>query len=298
VYDNGLVLIGRERELGVVAAVLERARQKRGGALVLAGEPGIGKTALLDASISLAGGFMILRAQGVESEADLPFAGLSDLLRPVERHFSKIPVAQQRMLRAALALGEPMNGDRLAVGVATLGVLTSAARRRPVLVVVDDLHWIDSASALTLTFVARRLAEWKIAFLAAARPKALDELPSELPLLTLEPLVTADAEQLVRASATPSIPSTLVRRLVNLAAGNPLALVELPSLISHDHHTGGIPFDRDVSLSVAIERAFGAQVDALPDTARRALLFASASGGATGTRPRRCQRRHPPSRAR
>src|SRR5438034_6701710 len=151
------MLVGRESEQRLLAGLLDGARAGSGGALVFTGDPGIGKTALLENAVDSANGFAVVRAVGIESEADLPFAALSDLLRPLERHFAKLAPAQKRMLRAALALGEPMMVDRLGVGVAALAVLAAAARRRPLLAILDDLQWFDSESLAILAFVASRV---------------------------------------------------------------------------------------------------------------------------------------------
>src|SRR5262249_49591584 len=152
-----------------IGALLDAARQSRSGALVLRGEPGIGKTALLEEARGRAGDMHVLSARGVESESDLPFAALDQLLRPALAHLDKLPPPQATALRGALGLEQGATDERFLVFAACLSLLSEMAERRPVLCLVDDAHWLDSASADALLFVARRLDAEGIVILFAAR---------------------------------------------------------------------------------------------------------------------------------
>ncbi len=166
------MLFGREVESATLATALAAARAGAGAAFVLVGEPGIGKTTLLRELVEHAGEMTILETAGVESEADLPYAALIDVLTPVLHRLDALPEAQAAALSAALALGPPGAFDRFAVGVATLGLLAAAADDGPALIVVDDLQWVDSASRDALSFASRRLAGVRAVFVAAQRPGA------------------------------------------------------------------------------------------------------------------------------
>ena len=166
-----LVLIGREAELGRVERVLETARGGGSDVLVLRGQPGIGKTALLRAAIERAGGMTVLRTRGLEGEAELPFAGLAELCEPVLALRDRLPAAQAAALDGALELEPAAPQARLAIGAALLGLLSLAAEERPVLCVIDDLQWLDEPSLEALRFAARRLGADGVAIAAAQRPE-------------------------------------------------------------------------------------------------------------------------------
>src|ERR1043166_6663873 len=186
------MLIGRERERGQLDALLKEARLGRGCALVLRGSCGIGKTVLLDYAVQQASGVEVLRYTAVESEAELPFAGLHALLGRLLSCLPEIPEPQARALRAALALESIAKPKRLAVYAGTLSLLGLAAERVSLLVVVDDAHWLDRPSAEALTFAARRLTAESLALLFAVREGEGTDLGVALPTIELEPLeVTA-----------------------------------------------------------------------------------------------------------
>ena len=166
------MLIGREVESARLATALASARAGAGAAFVLVGEPGIGKTTLLRGLVDQAEQMTVLETAGVESEADLPYAALIDVLQPVLHRLDALPEAQAVALSTALALGPPGVVDRFAVGVATLGLLAAAAEDGPALIVVDDLQWVDSASRDALSFAARRLTGIPAIFVAAQRAGA------------------------------------------------------------------------------------------------------------------------------
>ena len=163
------VLYGRDAERAEIGALLEAARDSRSGALVLRGEPGIGKTALLRDARDRAEDMHVLTARGVESESDLPFAALDQLLRPALDQLEQLPPPQAAALRGALGLEEGAGDERFLIFAACLSLLSELAERRPVLCLVDDAHWFDTASADALLFVARRLDAEGIVMLFAAR---------------------------------------------------------------------------------------------------------------------------------
>ena len=226
-------LVGRTDERELVAALLETAAV-RGQALLVVGEPGIGKTALLQeaAADALTLGFTLLTAAGVEFEADLTFSGLHQLLLPVNRYISRLPTAQQRVLEAALGQSNAATPDNLQVATATLALLERAAAATPLLAVVDDFHWLDRASARVIAVVARRLGQAKVALLCAVRPGCDDLLVAAgVPQLEIPPLDTPDASRLLD-DRFPVLAAGIRHRLLAEAQGNPLALLHLPAALT------------------------------------------------------------------
>jgi DNA-binding CsgD family transcriptional regulator len=260
------VFVGREAELRRVTTLLDEARRGRSGMLVVAGDAGLGKTALLAEARALAADMRVLAATGVESESELPFASLHELLRPVLELLPRIPALQRRALAAALALeeGEP---DTFAVGAATLSLLVEAAERSAVLVVLDDAHWLDRASADALAFAARRLLGEEIAFLVAVRTGHVTPF-DPLPRLELGPLARDDARRLLGQRAEP-VAVADEARLLAAGAGNPLVLLELPVELARELPTSATSNER-------LRRAFSRRVEELPGTARFCLLLAAA----------------------
>ncbi|WP_433203956.1 AAA family ATPase [Dactylosporangium sp. CS-047395] len=250
------MLIGRSREQERLRALAEAARDGTGGALVLRGGPGIGKTALLD-WLAAASPIPVLRASGAEFEADLPFAGLSQLLRPVLNRLDLLPDPQRDALAGAFGLGPAAEADRLLVGFAVLSLLAEAG---PVLCLVDDAQWLDSVSADALRFAARRLGAEEVALVLATRPPGA--VPG-VPVLDLDGLARADAELLLGEG----LDQAVRERLLSEAEGNPLALLELPRT----------PGDGAGAVSERLRAAFHDQVAALPPPARAALLAVAAS---------------------
>jgi DNA-binding CsgD family transcriptional regulator len=273
------MLIGRTAERAALRALVEAAARGEGAALLVTGEPGMGKTTLLlDVVERAEGGLTTLRASGREAEADLPFATLAELLRPVVGELESLPAPQAGALRRALAL-EPADAvvDGLAVGVATLGVIATLAARNPLLVVVDDLQWVDGPSRTAILFVARHLSRIHVALLCAARE---GELPDghELPRLELVALRAREAGNLLAEATRVPLDRAVRRRLLELSQGNPLALVELPTALSDAQLQGREPLGEPIAVNGGIERTFGARVARLPARTRRALLVAAAAG--------------------
>ena len=254
------MLIGREAETAGLGKLLNAARLGTSGALVLRGEAGIGKTALLEQAAAAADGFRVLRATGIESEAELPFAALHQLLRPLEDRIGRLAEPQARALSGALGLAHEREADRFLIGVGVLTLLGDAAEEQPVLALLDDAGWFDHESAHALAFTARRLHAEGVVLLFSVRdePGSAFELPG-VPELHVERLADADARQLVgdRIDA--------VRRdvVVARAAGNPLALLELAS-------------GPDGAAPGGAEEAFARRVGALPERTRELLLIAAA----------------------
>src|SRR6478672_3873382 len=219
-------LLGRQREREVLGRLLNAALGGDGGVLVVNGEPGVGKTALLEWTVEEARQFRVLRAIGVEGEMELPFAALQQLCSPVLDRSERLPDPQRDALGVAFGLSSGQAPDPFLVGLAALGLLSEASEERPLLCVVDDAQWLDRASARALAFVARRLLAENIAFVFAARERG-DAL-SGLPELRVEPLGHRDARTLLESVLPARLDEDVLDRVVLETHGNPLALLELP----------------------------------------------------------------------
>jgi DNA-binding CsgD family transcriptional regulator len=272
------MLVGRSAECATLEGVVADARQGRSTVLVLRGEPGIGKSALLCHAAAQAHGFTVVRARGVASEAELAFAGLADLTRPLLGYLPELPEVQAAALKGALALGPPVGGDRFTIAVATLTLLGAAAERRPLLAVVDDAHWLDAPSAEVIGFVARRLRAEGIVLLLAMRdtePATLDV--SGLAELTVHGLDPAAAESLIHQQVATPVAAGVAARLARATAGNPLALLEVPALLSAEQLAGTVPLQDPLPAGESIQRAFFRRVAKLLPSAQTAVLVAAAS---------------------
>jgi DNA-binding CsgD family transcriptional regulator len=268
-----VVLYGRGAECERVERLLAGARGGRSGALVVRGEPGIGKSALLSYAEEHAEGMQILRARGVESETELSFAGLHQALRPVIDRLELLPAPQAAALATALGLAEARQADRFLIGAAVLSVLAEAAEERPVLCLVDDLHWLDGPSADALLFAARRLEAEPIAMLFAARDDGAAD--PRLDELHLQPLDGTAAGALVAATVEATLTDHLRKRILERAHGNPLALIELAATVPPEQLAGEEPLD-ELQLTATVERAFLGRVRGLPESSQRLLLLAAA----------------------
>lgn len=276
------MLVARESEWRTVTALLAAARVGAGRVLVLSGEPGIGKTALLAEAETLVEGMRVLRAQGVESEQAVPFAGLLQLLRPILPLLDHIPGPQATAMAAALLLGPAGEREpsRFAVGAATLSLLARAAEDVPLAVIVDDAHLLDSPSAQALVFAARRLESDAIAILVSVRAgEPGSALWATLPTLIVPALDLGAAEELVTWASGPVRPEQMMR-LYRATAGNPLGLLELGERGERDEN---LPPESPLAVSELLTRSFLGRARDLGASARTALLVAAADGASVST---------------
>ena len=297
------MLNGRAAEQAAIDRLLAAARTGTSGALVLRGDAGIGKTALLEYAADEAGGFQVVRGTGIESEAELPFAGLHLLLRPALDRIGALVVPQRQALERAFGLapdrpGEPGDAggssprggtDRLLIGMAVLSLLSELAGDGPLLCLVDDAHWLDGSSAAALAFAARRLGEDGIALIMAARDGEGRFSAQGLPELRVAGLPPESAAALLDAQPA-DLTAALRYRILTEAQGNPLALIELPAAatpqpsfprhgppVTDPLHGGAVVEDHgELALTGRLVAAFSGQAARLPDATRLLLLAAAA----------------------
>lgn len=269
------MLIGRAEEQQALGRLVAAARVGQSGVLVLSGEAGIGKTALLDHAVDLADGMQVLRVAGTPPERDVAFAGLHRLLRPALGHLDALPGPQAEALAVALALRPGERTDRFAVGAGTLGLLSRYAEERPLLVVIDDLHTLDRPSAEALTFAARRLMADRVAVLIGTRPDA-DSPATGLPVLELRGLPVDRAAELLHRVSGGVVSRDVVARLHTATGGNPLALVELAG---DDIRLDRLAPHTPVPLPGSLGGLFARRLDRLDEAARRVLLLAVVADG-------------------
>src|SRR5579862_880337 len=267
-------LTDRRGERGVLDQLVGAVRAGGSRVLVVHGEPGVGKSALLDYLVGHAAGCQVVRAAGVQSEMELAFAGLHQLLAPVLDRADRLPVPQRDALRTAFGLSAGPVPDRFLVGLAALGLLSEVAAERPLLCVVDDEQWLDRASAQALGFAARRLAAEPVGLVFATRVPG-QELAG-LPELVVEGLPEADARALLDSALTGPVDERVRDLIVAETRGNPLALLELPRGLSPAELAGGFGLPAAVSLPERIEDSFRRQLDILPEQTRRLLQVAAA----------------------
>jgi len=253
---------------------MDAVRASEGRALVVRGEPGVGKTALLDYLAEQASGCRVARAAGVESEMELAFAGVHQLCAPMLDRLERLPVPQGEALRTAFGLSSGSAPDRFLVGLATLSLLADVAEEHPLVCLVDDEQWLDRASAQVMAFVARRLVAESVGVVFAARVPS-DELVG-LPELVVEGLGEADARRLLEAALTGPLDAQVRDRLVAETRGNPLALLELPRGLTPAELAGGFALPDAMPLSGRIEASFRRRLDALPADTRLLVLVAAA----------------------
>jgi DNA-binding CsgD family transcriptional regulator len=271
------VLHGREVERAAIGALIDEAWASRGGALVIRGEPGVGKSALLADTVQPAEGMQVLWTQGIESESPLAFAALHRLLRPIADHVEALPPPQAHALRAAFGQEQGDGGDRFLVFLGTLSLLAEAADSAPVLAVVDDAHWLDNDSAAALLFVARRLHRERVALVFATREGDVRTFDSgELPTLVLCGLDRRAVEALLAERTGAPVAAEACDRLTERTGGNPLALIELPEVLSPDQLGGAAPLPDPLPLTHGVERVFLDRYRRLPEQAQTILLIAAA----------------------
>lgn len=272
-------LIGRSDEQQALLLLLDAARAGFSGSLVLRGEPGIGKTALLDYAVAQASGMQVARLAAVESDMEVSFAGLHQLLSPFLPGMDAAPAPQREALRSAfgLATTAATAPDRFLVGLATLTLLAGTASRQPLLVTVDDAQWLDRVSAEVLAFVARRVHADGIAMVFAVREPSGRRLPLDgLDVLHLRGLPEHAARVLLTDVVDGPLDDDVAARLIAGANGNPLALLELPGELREGHLAGRLLLPEPLPVGTLLRQRFLRQVNALPAQARTLLLLAAA----------------------
>ncbi len=266
-------IAGRGAELATLDALLEAVRAGESQALVVRGDPGIGKSALLEHVRERAAECRVVLATGVQTEMELPFAGLHLLCAPLLERLERLPEPQRAALATAFGLSPGPVPDRFLVGLATLSLLADVASPRPLICLIDDAQWLDRASAQVLAFVARRLQEESIALVFATRER---HEPAELPELVLDGLDDRDGRALLRRTVGAPVDEQVADRIVAETRGNPLALLELPRGLTPEQLAGGFGLPDALPLSARIEQSFLRRLERLPPDARRLLLVAAA----------------------
>ena len=268
------MLVDRRTERAALDSLIASAREGIGRALILRGEPGIGKTALLEYAIESASGFQIARAGGVESEMELAFAALHQLCAPALDRLERLPGPQRDALGVAFGLRAGDVPDRFLVGLAVLSLLSEVAGERPLLCVVDDAQWLDRASAQALAFVARRLLAEQVAVIFAVREPG--EEFTGLREQLVQGLDDTDARALLGSFLRVPVDEQVRERILAEMRGNPLALVELPRGLTPEELAGGFGVLSTRGLPDRIEQAFLRRYEALPPAAKQLSLVAAA----------------------
>jgi DNA-binding CsgD family transcriptional regulator len=269
-------LLGRESERDQLDRLLRDVRAGRSAALVLRGEAGVGKTALLRYAAEQASAFRVAEVAGVQSEMELPFAGVQQICAPLLDRLEALAAPQREALRVALGLtlGDPP--DRFLISLATLSLLAAAAEERPLLCLVDDAQWLDAASAQVLAFVARRLGAESVALVFAVREPAHARELATLPQLAVHGLDEHDARALLSRAVPGRLDAGVRDRIVAEAQGNPLALLELPRGMSTTELAGGLGLAVGRDVPDHLEDHYRRRIDGLPHPTRRLLLLAAA----------------------
>ena len=269
-----MFLRGRARERAALDKLIEDVRGGESRSLVVRGDAGIGKTALLEYLIGSASDFTVIRAMGVESDMELAYASLHQLCGPVLSRLERLPAPQREALERVFGLAAGAPPDRFLVGLAVLSLLSDAAEARPLLCVVDDAQWLDQASALTLAFVARRLLAEPVGLVFAAREPG-PEL-QHVAALEVPGLRNGDARALLRSAVRFKLDEGVRDRIIAEMRGNPLALLELPRGLTMTQLAGGFGLPATQALTGRIQESFVRRVSAVSDDARRLLLLAAA----------------------
>ena len=267
-------LLGRANEREVLDRLLANVRSGQSGVLVLRGEAGIGKTALLEHLVDSASDLTVLRAVGVESEMELAFAGLHQLCAPMLDRLDRLPAPQRQAVEVAFGVVAGTAPDRFLVGLGVLSLLSEVADERPLLCVIDDAQWLDHASASTLAFVARRLLAEPVGIVFAAREPG-EEL-QHVPELEVQGLLDGDARALLDSAVRSMLDEQVRDRIVAETRGNPLALLELPRGLTATQLAGGFALLETQALPGRIEESFMRRLGPLPADTRLLLLVAAA----------------------
>jgi DNA-binding CsgD family transcriptional regulator len=274
VRGGAMKLVGRHAEREVLDRLIEAVRAGGSRALVLSGEAGVGKTALLDYLAGRASEYRVERAVGVQSEMELPFAALHQLCAPMLEKLQALPAPQRDALEIAFGMSSGSAPDRFLVGLAVLSLLSEVAEDQPLVCLVDDEQWVDRASAQVLGFVARRLGAESVGLVFAARVPSSDI--AGLPDLVVERLGDSDARALLEAALNAPLDTRVRDQILAETRGNPLALLELPRGLTPQQLAGGFGLPTAARLSGGIEENFRRRIDVLPDETRRLLLIAAA----------------------
>ncbi len=274
VMGRGMRLLGRADERALLDGLIDDVRRSESRSLVLRGEAGIGKTALLEYLVESASELTVARAVGIESEMQLAFAGLHQLCAPLLGQLDRLPGPQRDALSIVFGLSVGPAPDRFLVGLAVLSLVSEVAERRPLLCVVDDAQWLDETSALTLAFVARRLLAEPVGLVFAAREpgKELRHLPD----LEVHGLVDSDARALLSSTVRFVLDRAVRDRILAETQGNPLALLELPRGLTPTQLAGGFGVPHAHDLSKRIETSYIRRLETLPEDTRGLLLVAAA----------------------
>jgi AAA ATPase domain len=269
-------LLGRSRERERLGRLLTGIRSGRSGVLVVHGEAGIGKTALLEQLVEQASGCLVARATGVQADMELPFAGLQQLFASMLDPLERLPAPQREAVEVAFGLRSGSAPDRFEVGLAILGLLAEVAEQQPLVCIIDDAQWLDQASARTLAFIARRLIAESVALVFAVRDAAHEQAFAGLPELVVRGLNHEDACGVLGLAIAGRVDERVIERIVAEARGNPLALLELPRGLSAAELAGGFGVSSMQPLSARLEHSFIGRVRSMPGQTQRFLLLAAA----------------------
>jgi DNA-binding CsgD family transcriptional regulator len=269
-------LLGRRREVDALERLLESVRVGQSRVLVLRGESGIGKSALLEYLVGKASGCHVARAAGAESEMELPYAGLHQLCVSVPDFLERLPAPQRDALATVFGRSTGPAPDRFLVGLATLSLFAEVAEQQPLVCIVDDAHWLDHASAQILGFVARRLLAERVAVVCAARAGTGDDVLAGLPELSVLGLGDSDARSLLLNNVHGPLDAAVCDQIITESHGNPLALLELPRTWNAAELAGGFGLPGSNPLVSKIEQSYARRLIELPSDTRLLVLAAAA----------------------
>ncbi len=267
-------LFGRQREIAILERLLNTVREGHGAVLMVDGEPGVGKTALLEYASAAAQEFRVVRTAGVEGEMELDYAALQRLCSPLLEYSDRLPDPQRDALDVAFGRAAGQAPNPFFVGLAVLGLVSEAAEQQPLLCVVDDAQWLDGASTRALALIARRLLAERVALIFATR--SVGNGLARFPQLRVGPLGRRDARALLESVLPARLDDSVLERIVAETGGTPLALLELPRGLSPAQLAGGFGLTAALPLSTGIEESFRRRLERLPGDARRLLLLAAA----------------------
>ena len=282
--DAGPWLRGRRTECETLDRLVAGVRAGQSQVLELRGEPGIGKTALLNYLVNNSDGCRIARAVGIESEMELAFAGLHQLCSPMLHQLDRLPGPQRDALATTFGLDTGKPSDRFLVGLAVMSLMAQIAEEQPLVCLVDDAQWLDQASAHTLAFVSRRLLADRVAIVFAARTATPEQVPLGLPVLTIQGLPEDDARQLLGVALHGPLDPVVRDQIVAESRGNPLALLELPRGLTAAELAFGFGGPEAMPLANRIEEGFVRRLEPLPAQSRRLLLGGRSSGSPAALR--------------